>query len=218
MTAPISKSASESARNLAVALVPPWQAPDGLLWDVNKAAEQIGLTIQSAIDTEIDTEQGRWQETIYNLVTKETGQLHPPPMIDGAGCDSGDPLDFTLSEIQQAIGAWEDHAAKLHTARQKDAEMIVRLMKQADELMTLRDSLTKQVEELRADKARLDWLDGRMIDGVHVEVWAKGDPEVKVEREAVVYLGTCTARASHIRLAIDAAMRCKDTPNNHPHH
>jgi hypothetical protein len=106
----------------------------------------------------------------------------------------------------------------IDTARQKDAEMIVRLMKQADELMTLRDSLTKQVEELRADKARLDWLDGRMIDGVHVEVWAKGDPEVKVEREAVVYLGTCTARASHTRLAIDAAMRCKDTPTNHPHH
>jgi predicted RNA-binding protein (virulence factor B family) len=37
----------------------------------------------------------------------------------------------------------------IDTARQKDAEMIVRLMKQADELMTLRDSLTKQVEELK---------------------------------------------------------------------
>jgi hypothetical protein len=157
----ISKSASEAAEKCVKASFS-WRQSDAL----NSCAE----IIQSAIDTEIDTEQGRWQETIYNLVTKETGQLHPPPMIDGAGCDSGDPLDFTLSEIQQAIGAWEDHAAKLHTARQKDAEMIAKLEKDIIGLMDYEykskaesdsqiASLTKQVEELQAKVRYLDQRD-----------------------------------------------------------
>jgi hypothetical protein len=137
----ISKSASEAAEKCVKASFS-WRQSDAL----NSCAE----IIQSAIDTEIDTEQGRWQETIYNLVTKETGQLHPPPMIDGAGCDSGDPLDFTLSEIQQAIGAWEDHAAKLHTARQKDAETIAELEAENEGLVRLLQNRAERIEELKA--------------------------------------------------------------------
>ena len=48
---------------------------------------------------ELEKDQARWQKAIYELLVKETGCT-----IDAGGCDSGDPLDFTLSEISQAIG------------------------------------------------------------------------------------------------------------------
>ena len=44
----------------------------------------------------VDTEQARWQEAIYALCSTVCE-------VDGKGCDSGDPLDFTLTEIQQAF-------------------------------------------------------------------------------------------------------------------
>jgi hypothetical protein len=176
-------------------------------------------------------------EGFYNAASEYTCTCFSEPDSGCSHCRAWTKAyNETITTIQSAID----------TERQKDAEMIAQLEQQLPDTyyaglpllqrlhfmvndwrrgviacQKLDDdnaSLTKQVEELGADKARLDWLDGRMIDGVHVEVWAKGDPEVKVEREAVVYLGTCTARASHTRLAIDAAMRCKDTPTNHPHH
>lgn len=33
----------------------------------------------------------------------------PDSLIDGAGCDSGDPLDFTKAEITQAFNYFQDH-------------------------------------------------------------------------------------------------------------
>ena len=42
----------------------------------------------------------RWQNAIYALLQKAV----PDANVDGGGCDSGDPLDFTLSEISQALG------------------------------------------------------------------------------------------------------------------
>lgn len=47
----------------------------------------------------IDKEQARWQEAINDLCCK----LAPEANIDGGGCDSGDPLDFSLAEIAQAV-------------------------------------------------------------------------------------------------------------------
>lgn len=47
----------------------------------------------------VEKEQGRWQKAIYELLVKATDDS-----IDGGGCDSGDPLDFTLAEISQALG------------------------------------------------------------------------------------------------------------------
>jgi hypothetical protein len=32
----------------------------------------------------------------------------PDDLIDGAGCDSGDPLDFTLAEVGQGVGFFID--------------------------------------------------------------------------------------------------------------
>ncbi len=47
----------------------------------------------------IEAEQMRWQQAIYTLIIKETGD----DRIDGAGCDSCDPLDVTLAEISQGF-------------------------------------------------------------------------------------------------------------------
>ena len=47
-------------------------------------------------------EQGRWQDAIYKLLCAAVGEENRT-LIDGAGCDSGDPLDVTLQEISQAI-------------------------------------------------------------------------------------------------------------------
>jgi len=55
--------------------------------------------IQSAIDKATERELLRWQE----LIRDELVNLSGTDKIDGAGCDSGDPLDFTIAEIRQAF-------------------------------------------------------------------------------------------------------------------
>lgn len=49
----------------------------------------------------LDKELGRWQDAIREHVIKITGA--PDYSIDGAGCDSGDPLDLSLTEISQGV-------------------------------------------------------------------------------------------------------------------
>ena len=44
----------------------------------------------------------RWQKAIYEVCKEAVGPEHYSE-IDGAGCDSGDALDFTLTEIRQAL-------------------------------------------------------------------------------------------------------------------
>jgi len=51
-------------------------------------------------DKTLGKELGRWQQAIYELCRKHA---IAPDCIDGGGTDSGDPLDFTLSEIGQVI-------------------------------------------------------------------------------------------------------------------
>ncbi len=52
----------------------------------------------------LEAEQGRWQQAIYELVSSLSGS----DTIDGAGCDSGDPLDLSLTEIHQAWNVREN--------------------------------------------------------------------------------------------------------------
>lgn len=61
------------------------------------------------LDGAAEAEQARWQVAIYEVLSA----LSPEAEIDGSGCDSGDPLDFTLSEIRQAIGAWKERVWEL---------------------------------------------------------------------------------------------------------
>lgn len=52
-----------------------------------------------------------WQDAILARLRERVTRLVPdfnPYHIDGGGCDSGDPLDLTLSEIDQAFMAIED--------------------------------------------------------------------------------------------------------------
>jgi hypothetical protein len=59
------------------------------------------------LQEESEKEPGRWQDAIYKLLVEETNDS-----IDGGGCDSGDPLDFTISEISQAIGILKEELAR----------------------------------------------------------------------------------------------------------
>lgn len=49
-------------------------------------------------DDDYDDEIPRWQKEIRSLLISECGQD-----VDGSGCDSGDPLDLTLTEIGLAF-------------------------------------------------------------------------------------------------------------------
>lgn len=51
-------------------------------------------------------ELARWQDQIRALVIEMSGAS--PNDIDGSGCDSGDPLDLTLSEISQGFAHVDD--------------------------------------------------------------------------------------------------------------
>lgn len=65
---------------------------------------------------ERDDEQGRWQEAIGDLLWKLSGK-----QVDGAGCDSGDPLDLTLTEIGLSWPEEELTTAHAELARCRDA-------------------------------------------------------------------------------------------------
>ena len=56
----------------------------------------------------------RWQDGIRDHLIKQFDV--PDGRIDGAGCDSGDPLDFTLAEITQGIGYLIDDRPSLSDA------------------------------------------------------------------------------------------------------
>ena len=60
----------------------------------------------------IDVEQARWQEAIRGVVldgVKDIPEPYRPIDIDGSGCDSGDPLDLSLAEVQQGLNAWSNY-------------------------------------------------------------------------------------------------------------
>lgn len=76
------------------------------------AEENARLTAELVrVREENDKEIGRWQDAIYDLCCKRA----PKANIDGAGCDSGDPLDLTLAEIGQMAGALEEDSDALHS-------------------------------------------------------------------------------------------------------
>lgn len=67
-----------------------------------------------------DQELRRWQDEIRDAVIRHSGA--PDSRIDGAGCDSGDPLDLSLAEISQGF-AWiaDKHAETVaNVTRERD--------------------------------------------------------------------------------------------------
>jgi hypothetical protein len=62
-------------------------------------------------------------------------------------------------------------------------------------------------EAAEKDKERLDLLDSKWMDGIHVEVYGKrrGEHWADARREATVYLGSKEFKGDTVRAAIDAA-------------
>jgi hypothetical protein len=68
-------------------------------------AEATGEDMDIFDDERVDKELRRWQDAIRD---KMIDMGVPDSLIDGAGCDSGDPLDFTLAEVGQGVGYFLD--------------------------------------------------------------------------------------------------------------
>lgn len=75
--------------------------PANLVEEVTEDARAALEAVEVESDDEHDAELGRWQEAIRELLIKASGA--PADAIDGSGCDSGDPLDLTLTEISAAL-------------------------------------------------------------------------------------------------------------------
>lgn len=77
-----------------------------------------------------DKEQKRWQDEIYERLIKVAKENEMPvDLIDGGGCESGDPLDFTLSEIFEVIIFFVDKSDDLQKQlvhEKKVAENLIR--------------------------------------------------------------------------------------------
>lgn len=75
----------------------------------------------------------------------------PADRIDGAGCDSGDPLDFTTAEITQAFSYFEDQrpAPRSRSKKQKieddlrESDLTGQLAERTDILYGHHDSLPR---------------------------------------------------------------------------
>jgi uncharacterized protein (UPF0335 family) len=92
-------------------------------------------TFTTGADKLLDEEQARWQDAIYAVLVNRVGD----DKLDGKGCDSGDPLDFTLAEIQQAFGVKDDAA---------NGE-VTRLKAELQSLQSSHNEAVKAVEALK---------------------------------------------------------------------
>ena len=68
------------------------------------------VTRRTAVEGEVEQETLRWQDGIRD---KLISLGVPDNLIDGAGCDSGDPLDFTLAEISQGVAFFSGEVEQL---------------------------------------------------------------------------------------------------------
>jgi hypothetical protein len=102
--------------------------------DIQDVRELLSVEADEPLCKQVDKELSRWQESIRNLLVKETGC----DSIDGKGCDSGDPLDFTLSEVKQGLAILQD---KLTDSQKRVRELEGLLDRSYDELKNMRHKL-----------------------------------------------------------------------------
>jgi hypothetical protein len=99
--------------------------------------------------SDIAKEQGRWQVAIYDFLCR---QSEYPEAIDGGGCDSGDPLDFTLAEINQLIVQLKndrnDAVARLTGERDAQAEKRLDILLNDDCIRTIKKLTPEGGEEI----------------------------------------------------------------------
>lgn len=106
----------------------------------------------AALEKERDEETRRWQDAIRDKILAELPDAH----IDGAGCDSGDPLDLTLAEVGQGLAHVID---KLDDAK-KNEKFAWDNTREIDKVRikaeTDRDSLRATLAALQQRCARLE--------------------------------------------------------------
>ena len=65
----------------------------------------LAADVERVVEEKVDNEVARWQERIRDLCCRVL------PDVDGAGCDTGDPLDLTATEISQCFNHLRDALA-----------------------------------------------------------------------------------------------------------
>lgn len=103
-------------------------------------------------EDEVEKEQGRWQEAIYQLLSK----MFPNANIDGKGCDSGDPLDFTISEIKQGLAIADEQTAQLKVENERLKELDLSADNLIETARAQRDELEVENKVLRLSLAQKD--------------------------------------------------------------
>lgn len=83
------------------------------------------------LQEEHDKEVGEFQNQVRNLIMKMAPTCNP----DGAGCESGDWRDFTLSEIGQGMAHVIDKCDELQQQLRDKDELIERLVEVAQRVM-----------------------------------------------------------------------------------
>jgi regulator of replication initiation timing len=112
-----------------------------------------------------------------------------------------------LARVRAAMHEWEDVA---HQAKQENESLrhdIKQAVKAAGVEATRAEAAEQAREAAEKDKERLDLLDSKWMDGIHVEVYGKrrGEHWADARREATVYLGSKEFKGDTVRAAIDAA-------------
>jgi len=77
-----------------------------------KAPEESMVAWMAEMHNAVESEQTRWQRAIYEHLCNSLPDGCLDTCIDGGGCDSSDPLEFTTSEISCAITAWASQAER----------------------------------------------------------------------------------------------------------
>jgi len=118
---------------------------------LEKAAAEIERFAQVRAEAVLDLEIARWQKAIYELVRRRSGS----DIIDGGSCDSGDPLDFILSEIEQGfnilIDAAEQENAELREALQRVFDLDQSQMNSGEAWDIARAALARYADNARKE-------------------------------------------------------------------
>lgn len=98
------------------------------------------------IDRKIEIEQARWQQRLEKVYCEYY------PEVDGAGCDSGDPLDLTATEVELTCIHLQEQIAALRAENQRLRDTIQRANEQFKDLQrrSYREK-TALEEKLRAE-------------------------------------------------------------------
>lgn len=117
---------------------------------IKRGVERELSTLRSEeVEEALGKELRRWQEAIRDTILNAI----PDARIDGRGEDSGDPLDFTLSEVSQGLIYLQDRLYDEKQAFKTERELTKQLAderrEQREAIRVLRDALKKCLLELR---------------------------------------------------------------------